>query len=197
MVLNRKKWRQIVLSLSLLSALFLSSACASSVTVRLAYDKTARFPEYRSFAMLQPNRPVHSERLDLDPFVLQRLRQLTFSAFAARGMKPVEREQADLIVSVLAGTKRRQEVYLRSYPSYMYRGFGHYGPGFGYDVLEYEEGTVVIDLIDRRQNAVVWRGTGARRELDTLDDAGLREIIERILDQYPPEGSTARPVQEK
>jgi len=46
-------------------------------------------------------------------------------------------------------------------------------------VIEYQEGTLVIDLVDRRTNKVVWRGW-ARDTMDgVIDD---QERLERQVD---------------
>ena len=86
------------------------AACGSPVHVKAAYDKKADFDGYRTFAMLLPNQPV-SSGIDVDPFTMQRLRQLTYAELEARGMKAVPLEEAELIVSVLAASKEKVDVY--------------------------------------------------------------------------------------
>ena len=167
-----------------LVALGLLSGCGANVSVRYAYDRTGAFSSYRTFAMLEPNKPVPSQRADEDPFELQRLRQLTHAGLRARGLTAADKAEADLVVVVLVGMKQRVEVRTMSYPSYP--GYRYRGPGFGYDIQEVEEGTVAIDLIDRKRNAVVWRGTGVRRVIERLSDEEMQEVIGRILEGSLP-----------
>ena len=161
--------------------LFVVTACGSNVYVRSSFDPAAEFGRYRTFAMLLPNKPVQTKDVQADPFVLQRLRQVTYSRLVARGFRPVAREEADLLVHVLEGVQQRLEVY-----STGYYGYGFRGPAFGYSVNRYEEGTVVIDLIDRSENAVVWRGSGARRVGVERNNEELQEVVDEILARYPP-----------
>lgn len=160
------------------------TGCGANVSVRYAYDRTGTFASYRTFAMLEPNKPVPSARADEDPFELQRLRQLTHAGLRARGLVAADKAEADLVVVVLVGMKQRVEVRTMGYPAYP--GYRFRGPGFGYDIQEVEEGTVAIDLIDRKRNAVVWRGTGMRRVIERLTDEEMQEVVGRILEGYPP-----------
>lgn len=155
--------------------------CGSNVYVRSSFDPTAQFGRYRTFAMLVPNKPVQTGDVQADPFVLQRLRQITYSRMLAKGFQPVARADADLLVHVLEGVQQRLEVYSSSY-----YGYGFRGPAFGYSVHRYEEGTIVVDFIDRRENAVVWRGSGARRVGTERDNQELSEVVDEILARYPP-----------
>jgi hypothetical protein len=50
----------------------------------------------------------------------------------------------------------------------------------------YKEGTLVIDLIDRKTEHLVWRGvgTGAVRDMKPGDD--LSGAVGQILEEFPP-----------
>lgn len=172
--------------LAIFVALGLLLACAPAVRVGAAYDPTANHEQYRTFAMLEPNRPIPSENTDIDPFVLQRLRQIVYSELRARGLAPVPRAEAELVVGVAASRDRRTMVY--SSGPYVYDSL--YGPPMWSErhyVAQISEGVVVVDLVDRKKNAVVWRGTGVH----SLDDAkfteeDLRLLVTSILAEYPP-----------
>lgn len=170
--------------------------CVSGVAVETAYDRKARFERYDSFAMMLPNKPVQTSA-DMNPFAMQRLRQLTYIALPASGLEPTDKEGADLLVSVLAGSKSRVQVYRRSmfFGGPYYGGYGRYhggygafygGPSWGYDVREYDELVVVIDLVDPKTNAVVWRGKGSRRIRGAPSDEELQSIVQSIVSRYPP-----------
>ena len=74
-------------------------------------------------------------------------------------------------------------------------GWGWYGGmGMGTSrtyVNEWDEGTVLIDIIDARSNSLVWRGT-ATAELRASRDAEqaqrrLDEILTKLLERFPPQ----------
>ncbi|GHA37391.1 hypothetical protein GCM10007103_18450 [Salinimicrobium marinum] len=57
--------------------------------------------------------------------------------------------------------------------------------GTGIEQIPYREGTIVIDLIDRRTNEIVWRGK-ANDVVDPANlDGELRSYIDAIFEQYP------------
>jgi len=168
--------------------------CATDIQVKTAHDPSAQFSEFKSFAMLLPNKALPSKNAEVDPFVMQRLRQLTYLQLKQLGMLPVEKSEADLLVAVFARRSQRIDVYPSTYSGYGYGpgwGYGYgYGPGFGASVwssqvVRTDEGIVVLDLIDRKSKAVVWRGTGVRAVEPDFDDEMLQEIVSAILAQSP------------
>lgn len=171
----------------LLLTVALLTGCGSPVTVRAAYDPSAPFEQYRTFAMVQPNRPVPTG-LDTDPFFMQQLRQLTYQALVRRGFRPVTMDQAQVVVGVQARFQDRISVdSMGPYPG----GYGYYGYGYsrGWSstyVDQYSEAQIAIDLIDPKANEVRWRGSGARRADRPLTQAQMSEMVERILSQFPP-----------
>jgi hypothetical protein len=73
-----------------------------------------------------------------------------------------------------------------SYPRYPYGGW--YGGQV--DVYQYNEGTLIVDIVDAKTNQLVWRGTATK----TIDEsaspeqreANLKEVVSRIFEKYPP-----------
>ena len=70
-------------------------------------------------------------------------------------------------------------------------GAGWGGVGWTETVVDqYEEGTLVIDLIDVAERRLVWRGSGTRRlsrdpQPDRLTQR-VNEAVDEILAQFPP-----------
>jgi hypothetical protein len=155
-------------------------ACAPAVRVVTASDPGANVSKFRTFAMLEPNRPVHSDNPKVDPFVLQRLRQLVFLALKQKGYRPVERGESDLIVAVIAGQDEHVEVYSDG----SYGDYPMMGPPRPHYVYRSEYRIVVIDIIERDKMSVVWRGTGERAMDGKLADAELSEMVDAILNQF-------------
>lgn len=159
--------------------------CGPVVHVSTAHDPAARHGAYTTFAMLDPNKPIHSENTDIDPFVMQRLRQIVYLNLRSRGLEPVSKEEAQLVVGVAATRDRRTIVY--SSGPYAYDSL--YGPplwSHHHHVAEVDEGIVVIDLIDRAKSSVVWRGTGALPVDRGFSEGDLQEVVAAVLAEYPP-----------
>lgn len=164
----------------------LCSSCGPSVHVATAFDPGAKKKQYRTFAMLEPNRPVHSESTTIDPFTLQRLRQLVYLGLKERGLNPAKKEEADLLVAAIATKDRRTVVYQTG--PYAYDSL--YGPpvwSYNQYVSQVDEGIVVVDLIDRDRKSVIWRGTGAKSlSSSRFSEVELGEMVSAILAEYPP-----------
>lgn len=177
----------------LMSAAALSVACVPGVDVRTARDPNTAFAQFKSFAMLLPNKAMPSKNTEVDPFVLQRLRQLTYLQVKALGLRSAEKESADLLVAVLARRDQRLDVYPATYYGYGYGapyGYGYWSPGFGggawsSQVVRTNEAIVVIDLIDRQKQEVVWRGTGVRSMQSEFDEETLNQMVNAILAESP------------
>ncbi len=165
------------------------AACAS-VPVSTDYDPAFDFRPYRSFAWLEEKQPLTGDlRLD-NPLLDQRLREAIERTLIARGYKK-SGGAADFVVGYHLSLTQRYDV------STLQSHYG-YGPGWnrvGYGpadtiVTEYEEGTLVIDVVDRAADRLVWRGQayGRVRESTTPEEREQRvnRVVESILADFPP-----------
>lgn len=157
-------------------------ACGPGIQVQSSYDETAAFADYRTFAMVEPDRAVPTDP-EVDPFFMQKLRRMVRDELRRRGLRQVAPGEADLRVGVMAVVRGRVVVYPSSF-GYGYRWGSPWG---GYDVRQYDEGTIVVDLIDARRRAVIWRGTGTRVVTSRTSTEDLREVVLEILADYPPQ----------
>lgn len=173
-------WRAALLGCVLLTGGALAG-CGPNIRVHASYDERADFRSYGTFAMLEPDRALPTEP-EVDPFLMQRLRRMVREEMLSRGFREAAPDAAALRVGVMAVVRGRVVVY----PSSLGYGYRWGGPWRGYDVREYDEGTIVVDLIDARRGAVVWRGTGTRVVTSRTSDEDLREVVWEILDEYPP-----------
>jgi len=180
-------WSAVLLAATLLFG------CASEVEVRTARDPSVQLTQFHSFAMLLPNKALPSKDADVDPFVFQRLRQLTYQELKALGLTPTDKSQADLLVGVWARRSQRIDVYPSAYYGYGYGppySYGYWSPAYrggtwSSQVVKTNEAIVVLDLIDRKKQAVVWRGTGVRTLEGDFDDETLTQMVGAILAEAP------------
>lgn len=156
--------------------------CTPRVGVRTAFDPAKDLERYRTFAMAEPNRPIASKNTEVDPFVLLRLRQLTYLGLRNRGLSPTKKGEAELLVLVTAS--RDAEIYV--YRTGPYYQDPLYGPMWSNQVVRVDEGIVVVDLIDRKSKSVVWRGTGVRETGRDFSEEELQELVTAILAEFPP-----------
>jgi hypothetical protein len=103
-----------------------------------------------------------------------------------RGLRPADSDPADVLVHYHAAVERRLEVPARHEP------FSDcVGDECSRNVVGYDAGTLIIDLVDPRTQRTVWRGWAEHRLEDMLDDPRavrrrIDDAVRRILDTLPP-----------
>lgn len=157
----------------------------SSVTVQSDFDPDVDFTKFKTFRWYK-GQPVPGDELVMYPLVRGRFIESITEGLTSKGLEIVEGTDADLVVVIHAGKKDRMQVT-------NYGGYGWYDPwwGGGYtSVSYYEQGTVVIDLVDPENKQLVWRGLGSKavQRYDTPAEAkeAVDFIVGKILNRYPP-----------
>jgi hypothetical protein len=96
-------------------------------------------------------------------------------------------DDVDFIVVPQAGIKERMQIT-------NWGGYGWYRPGWGTygqtDVSYYEEGNLVINIVDTRKKELTWRGvaTGTLKDYPDSEEMqkNLDKIVAKILNYFPP-----------
>lgn len=170
--------------LSFLMCLFLAvlSAACSTMTVRTDHDLQEDFGSYSSFALFErpgkrPRGPQMSEIVD------RRIVSSMNADLLGKGFTPTTPRDADFLITFYTAIRKRVVV----------NGGGWYGccgPFWGGGVTwfnSYPEGTLVIDVIDRKSRELVWRGvgTGAFSKMNPSEEKVDKKVA-RILQTFPP-----------
>lgn len=170
--------------ISLLTIILLLTGGCSSITVQQDYDPEYDFSKLKTFGFI----PLSSEA-GIDQLSADRLSNAIKTELLAKGY--TLSEQADFGIALLFSSKTKTNV--QSY-GYGY-GYGYYGrPGYGgtggVDVTQYEEGTLVIDFVDMKENKLVWRGigSGTLSQSPTVEERtkNVNNAVAQILAQFPP-----------
>ncbi|MBI5138026.1 MAG: DUF4136 domain-containing protein [Nitrospirae bacterium] len=170
---------------ALLATAALCAACAATVQVRTDYDDSADFSRYATYSWMGEDvRPLKQlERMGPagDSLVRKRLQRAVGEALSSKGFREVRESQADLLVAFHLAVRHKVDV-----TDLPYRHPHNWA--YHTQVTYYDEGTLVIDLIDREQRQLVWRGTATQVLAD--DNAASRERIDRavaeIIARFPP-----------
>ncbi|MFI5403272.1 MAG: DUF4136 domain-containing protein [Planctomycetota bacterium] len=160
--------------------LALVAAC-SSISTNYDYDTSYDFAKLKSYRWADI-----PSKTDASPLVIQRVGAAVETQLKAKGYVPAE-GAPDFLVATYVGRQSRIQVTDWGY-GYGPRG-GWYGGG-GVDVYQYEEGSLIVDIVDARSKQLEWRGT-ATSVLDP--EASAEERTERInkavakmLKDFPP-----------
>ncbi len=176
-----KKW-----SLVLMVALIGLAVSCSSITTQFDYERGEDFSRFKTFSFL----PVPPE-LAKNQLVVKRIGNAIVANLATKGLTEDE-NNPDLLIAVHTEIKDKVNVTSYGYgyaPRYSYGYWGGAGMG-GTDVRQYEEGTLIIDMVDAQQKEMVWRGMASKalpssptpEKIDKLID----DVIAKIFEKYPP-----------
>jgi hypothetical protein len=148
------------------------------MTVSSHVDRGINFARYRTYDWGPADAlPTGDPRLDKNPFFKDHVEGAVEKQLAARGLEMSTSGTPDLLIHYHASINQRIDV------NRVDRRHGYcYGVDCPSDVIEYEAGTLVLDIVDSRTNRVIWRGWAQDTVEGVLDneDAMARQINEAI-----------------
>jgi len=168
-------------------------ACSSS-RIQSDYDYETDFSSYSTFAWYQTevsDGPTQGPSQIVDG----RIRRAIAENVQARGLTQVESGEADLLLTYYVSLNSQMRFNTTGW-GYGY-GWG-WGPSwrFGYGfwpgwttttVHTYHEGTIIIDIIDREKNQLVWRGVTTRvLGKKSHSDEKIDQSMSRVFVDFPP-----------
>ena len=142
----------------------------SSISVNTDYDPTADFTKYKTYSWApygEGQVPGPSDK---------RLMTAINTEMQAKGYELVE-EQADMILQYDAAIQ--DKVYVDSM---------RYGYSWGgTNVYQYEQGTLVLNIIDHEKKEIVWVGT-AKSAVDSSspNEGKVQSAVQQMIAKFPP-----------
>jgi hypothetical protein len=148
-------------------------ACDDSMSAGAVFDPDVDFGKYDTFAWEAADPlPTGDPRPDANPFFVARIQEAVTGEFAARGIERVESDPS-VLVHYHASVRDRLHVYEVD------RRAGYevpeYGPGV--EVYQYDEGILLVDIVDAETLRVVWRGWARADVTRALEDTALLERL--------------------
>lgn len=190
-LMNKKGYLVALFSLAL-------TAC-SSVSVSTDYDQDADFSELKGFNWLPESAVVEKESAYLNNRIMDvRITKAIDKQLVAQGFKFAS--TADFYINYSITSEKKTDI--RSYDNYS--GYGpSWGWGVGYGhrgmslsastetrIDEYQQGSLIIDVIDPKSLELIWRGVGSKRLPESTDAAEMDKlvanIVQSILEKFPP-----------
>jgi len=177
--------------------LVFSLGACSSLQVSWDYDVNADFSTLRSYDWLPiPAAESAAPRLQYDSLLETRVKQAVDSELARKGFRR-DTEKPDYLVGYNVAIDEKVAVtYLNELYGYG-PGWGerrhiyHYGyPSRDYIVDEYQQGTLILDIVSTDTGQLIWRGTASDEVYPDLGQEArekrVREAVKKILEQFPP-----------
>ena len=183
--------RNVTIVFTALTALALAGCATMNVSSHI--EPTANFVDYVTYDWGPPdNLPVGDPRLDNNPFFHDYLQGAVEKKMVAKGFERVVKGQpADLLIHYHASVNQKLDVYeVDNRYGYCY---GNCEP----QVVDYELGTLVIDIVDAKTNKVVWRGWAQDAMNGIIDnqqrlEKQVDEEVTRMMRLLPRGGAALR-----
>lgn len=172
------------------------NGCAT-MTITSDYDAFANFSGLKTYAWIpDPKTPSGDPRID-SSLLDSRIRKAVEIHLSARGYVKEKSGTPDFWIGYHAAIDKKMDVEILN-------DYYGYGPGFGrfYGaayappgtasayVHEYEEGTLILDIVKPDTRKLIWRGTAQaslNREATSEEKRErINEAVRRILKKFPP-----------
>lgn len=183
-----KSLRRLVALSVALASLATLAGCAG-FRVNTDYDPGADFSSFRTYAWLPPQPGPLDRRLHND-LVDARIRLAMESALAERGFDQAQSQKADFLITYYLGIESRINVQTVHHTwGYSRRGWSG-GVSTRTHVDQYEQGTLMIDVLEPSTRRLVWRGSTDARIRQRSDpvsrQARISDAVEAIMKRFPP-----------
>ena len=209
-----KQFPAIILVLWLINASWTLTGCGIYSEISVNSDSTVNISKYKSFAWL-PDKTDTTNSPYNNKIIRNNLKNYFGQEMAARGYV-VNLDTPDVLLQVVIVNKKREKetvypvhpwpfyycsyYYCSSYYSpYPYEYYYHHYPDYcfsmGYcsETIQYVEGSITLNVIDRKAGKLAWSGT-AKGDIYDPDyiKRNIHPAVEAIMKKFP-----VKPVQYK
>jgi len=173
--------------LPLLAATLIAS-CAT-VKVKTDHDAAVDFSRYHTVQM-ESGKVVRAGVGETEnTLILDRISRAIMQNLGAHGLAPAH-GQADLGVRFIAGTQLMEQVQRTPAPgygaNYSWPAYPPYGDLW---VTSYQRETLIIDIVDRATDRVVWHAVAVADNQDFSKPDTVWKAVQKALASYPPRAS--------
>lgn len=158
------------------------------MTVGTDFRPGVSVSHYRTFAWTSEDQPRTGDpRLDDNEFFDSRVRAAVERHLSAKGFRTSTSSPPDFLIDYHAFVDYRVEVVEDD----EYRYDTHGSLPSGARVVEYEQGTLLIDVIDPETRKLVWRGW-AQSDIDGVIgnpqrmEERINKVARLIIERFPP-----------
>lgn len=171
--------------LAVVVAVLVGTVGCATMSVSSHMEPRLDTSRYHTFSWGSPDPlPTGDPRLDQNPFFKDHIEGAVERQLALRGVKLADKD-ADLQIHYHAVITPRLDV------NRVDREHGYcFDESCGSRVFEYEQGTLVIDVIDVRTNRLIWRGWAQEAIEPALKNEDrmskdINEAVRRMLERFP------------
>ncbi|MFK0571003.1 DUF4136 domain-containing protein [Endozoicomonas sp.] len=155
------------------------------------YDTERSLGGMKSYRWIEPASESKQMGYHFEALMDKRVHSAVDGVLESQGFQRIdsEKEAVDFLVNYIASQKTRREE--RQVTTSFGYGFSPWGLGVSTDsrVQEYEEGSLIIDIIDPETKNVVWRGRSRARIQEDLSPeqrtVKINQAVDHILEGFP------------
>lgn len=166
------------LLLSVLSAAALAAGC-SPISVSTDFDPEASYDRMKTFDWAPQKDHGPRDAMMMNEIMDRRIQRAIERELEAKGYRRAEGRRPDFLVAFQYSIDQRIEVH-----DY---GYGWRRGWMGRQVYTYREGTLLVDIVDREENQLIWRGRaeGAINDPDQAEEK-IAQAVKKLMERYPP-----------
>lgn len=164
-----------------------TAACGLGVVAGSDGDPSVDFKRYGTFTWDEPDaRPIGDPRLENNPFFYERLHAAIAVELAEHGIRQGS-SGPGLVIHHHATVRNRVDVYEVDERAGYRRPAGY---SENSQVIQYDEGTILVDIADAETRVLIWRGWAqfdigrALTNPDVMDHA-IQEAVRRMFEDFP------------
>ena len=189
----------------MLATVYLISACSSPLNITTDFDESINFSTLKYYAWHDHNQHNQASKQYLNnELVDKRIRGNIEQQLASKGFAKKDSGAADFIINYTVTIEDKTDI--RNYntyngyaPGFRYgAGVGSFGSGVsvGYrsgaapTVTHYQQGILVIDILDPAADKLIWRGMADGRLPKNQTQEDISELVQNVvlktLESFPP-----------
>ncbi len=173
-----------ILSVLLAVSLVVLVAGCSSIRTNYDFDPTVDFAQFSSYAWMDmATSGAAGSGVQQGDMTDKRIRMAVDDEMARKGMT-VDTDDPDILIAYYAGVEEKVDV--------TDWGYRYYGGWYGrdVDVYRYNEGSIVIDMVNVSTSELAWRGVVTDyvegQNSPEQREQKIREAMAVLLANYPP-----------
>jgi len=157
----------------------------SSISVNSEFNESTDFSALKTFAWMLKTPKGDIDLGGVSQLDQERIQDAIAAELANKGYMEIMAGDSDFHVTYFSRTEERIQVQSMGGP--LIRPY--WGMGYA-EVYQYEEGTLIIDLVDAKQQHIIWRGV-AKGVLNWRGTTGgktqlIGEAVQKVFAQFPP-----------
>lgn len=158
-----------------LTAIIFMTGC-SSIQVETDYNREVDFSKYKTYRWIPHVKGTEDNPLMNDPLIESHVKNAVNAEMAKKGFTRIEEGHPDFLMAWYFTARNRVDVT---------HYYGYWYPQT--NVYKYKEGTLIVDIVDRENKQLIWRGwaTGVLEDRSRINDQ-INYSVQKLLKKFPP-----------